>query len=38
MTWDEMMSSDLQLGPQEYVLGDVDLEAVPPVPGMQKEA
>jgi len=37
-TWDEMMASDLRLGPEEYVLGDVALEAVPPVPGIQESA
>jgi predicted dehydrogenase len=37
-TWDEMMASDLRLGPEEYVLGDVDLEAVPPVPGLAPDA
>jgi len=37
-TWDEMMGSDLKLGPTEYELGDVPLEAVPAVPGTAKEA
>jgi myo-inositol 2-dehydrogenase/D-chiro-inositol 1-dehydrogenase len=33
VTWEEMMSSDLQLGPAEYNLGSVDIKAVIPVPG-----
>ncbi len=33
VTWDEMMSSDLQLGPKEIKMGPVDLEVVIPVPG-----
>jgi predicted dehydrogenase len=37
-TWDEMMASDLRLGPSEYVLGDVEMEAVPPVPGAAPDA
>jgi predicted dehydrogenase len=37
-TWDEMMASDLRLGPTEYVLGDVAMEAVPPAPGTVPEA
>jgi predicted dehydrogenase len=37
-TWDQMMQSDLRLGPKEYALGPVDLEAVPPVPGQAKSA
>jgi len=37
-TWDEMMASDLRLGPTEYELGDVSMEAVPPVPGLAEPA
>lgn len=32
-TWDEMMESNLRLGPTEYRMGPVDIPAVPPVPG-----
>jgi myo-inositol 2-dehydrogenase / D-chiro-inositol 1-dehydrogenase len=34
VTWDDMMQSDLRLGPTEYEMGPVDLEPVPPVPGI----
>ncbi len=33
ITWDEMMSSDLRLGPTEYEFGPVDIEKEVPVPG-----
>jgi predicted dehydrogenase len=33
VTWDEMMSSDMKLGPETVELGPVDYEAVIPVPG-----
>ncbi|MCB0283330.1 MAG: Gfo/Idh/MocA family oxidoreductase [Calditrichaeota bacterium] len=33
MTWEEMMSSDLQLKPKEYKLGAVDVDKAIPVPG-----
>ena len=33
VTWDEMMESDMQLGPDKIELGPVDLEAVIPIPG-----
>ncbi|MBN2030541.1 Gfo/Idh/MocA family oxidoreductase [bacterium] len=36
MAWDEMMASDMRLGPTEYAMGDVDLEAVIPVPGQDR--
>ncbi|MFC1726421.1 Gfo/Idh/MocA family protein [candidate division KSB1 bacterium] len=36
VTWEEMMSSDLRLGPTEYKLGPVDIKAVIPVPGTGK--
>ena len=32
VTWEEMMGSDLKLGPEELKLGPVDLKAVIPVP------
>jgi hypothetical protein len=35
-TWDEMMSSDFQLGPQTLELGPLDIKAVVPVPGTEK--
>jgi predicted dehydrogenase len=35
ITWDEMMASDLQIGPKEVALGNVDMTAfVVPVPGI----
>ena len=37
VTWEEMMSSDLRLGPKEYKLGSVDIKAVIPVPGEGKK-
>lgn len=37
VTWDEMMASDMRLGPTEYALGPVGMEAIIPVPGVQKE-
>ena len=33
VTWDEMWSSDLRIGPKEYAMGPVAIEAVVPVPG-----
>ena len=33
VTWDEMMGSDLQLGPKKIELGKVDMEFTVPVPG-----
>ena len=38
VTWDELMQSDMRLGPTEYALGPVDIEAEIPVPGVQEEA
>jgi myo-inositol 2-dehydrogenase / D-chiro-inositol 1-dehydrogenase len=32
-TWDDMMKSDLRLGPTEYAMGPVNLKAEPPIPG-----
>jgi predicted dehydrogenase len=33
VTYDEMMQSGLRLGPKEYAMGDMPIEAVIPVPG-----
>jgi len=33
VTWEEMMSSDLTLGPEILEMGPVDMEAIIPVPG-----
>lgn len=33
VTWDELMKSNMRLGPKEYALGPVALEAKPPIPG-----
>jgi hypothetical protein len=38
MTWDEMMASDLRLGPAEYAVGPVDYEAKVPAPGIAEGA
>jgi len=35
VTWEEMMSSDFKLGPDELKLGRVDMKAVVPVPGTE---
>lgn len=35
VTWEEMMNSDLRLGPKEYTWGPVDIQPVSPVPGMK---
>ena len=35
-TWQEMMDSDLRLGPTEYAMGPVDLKPLIPVPGKDK--
>lgn len=32
-TWDEMMNTDLKLGPKVYAMGDVDIDKSVPVPG-----
>lgn len=34
VTWDEIMYSDLKLGPDEYAWGPVDIQPVSPVPGI----
>ncbi|KAA3614034.1 MAG: gfo/Idh/MocA family oxidoreductase [Calditrichaeota bacterium] len=36
VTWEEMMSSDLHLGPKKYAMGAVNMKAVIPVPGEAK--
>ncbi len=36
-TWDQMMKSDMQLGPKKIAMGPVDMKAVVPVPGTSKE-
>ncbi len=33
VTYDSMMNSNFRIGPTEYAMGDVDLEAIVPVPG-----
>lgn len=33
ITWEEIMKSDMRLGPAEYQMGDVDMEFPVPVPG-----
>lgn len=33
VTWDEMMNSNMRLGPAEYKMGPVDVSRTPPVPG-----
>ncbi|MFA9388332.1 MAG: Gfo/Idh/MocA family protein [Prolixibacteraceae bacterium] len=35
ITWDEMMESSMKLGPEEYVLGPVDMKFEVPIPGSQ---
>ncbi len=37
VTWDEMMSSDLKIGPEEIVMGPVGMEAIIPIPGSSPE-
>jgi len=37
VTWDEMMKSDLKLGPKKLAMGPVDIKAVIPVPGTAKD-
>lgn len=38
VTWEEMMSSSMKLGPTNYELGAVDMEFPVPVPGIQHKA
>ena len=33
VTWDEMMSSGLKIGPETLAMGPVDMEAIIPIPG-----
>jgi len=33
VTWEEIMKSDMQLGPKELVFGPVDMKFEVPVPG-----
>jgi myo-inositol 2-dehydrogenase / D-chiro-inositol 1-dehydrogenase len=33
VTWEDMMNSNLRMGPEEYFMGDVDIAPLPPVPG-----
>ncbi len=35
ITWEEMMDSGMELGPEELVSGSYDIPAVPPVPGQE---
>ena len=37
-TWEEMMDSTLKLGPEQYSLGDLDMEFPVPVPGIQHKS
>ena len=37
VTWEEVMNSDMRLGPDEYAMGPVDIRAVIPVPGEDRE-
>jgi len=37
ITWDEMVNSDMDLGPKEMVLGKVGFKAEVPVPGSEKK-
>lgn len=36
VTWEEMMNSDMRLGPTEYKLGDVNIDKSVPVPGSEE--
>lgn len=38
MTMDDMMNSNLRIGPEEYIMGPVDYEPVIPVPGTAPKA
>ncbi len=37
VTWEQMMASDLKLGPKEMVMGPVAMQAVVPIPGIDKK-
>ena len=36
VSWDEMMNSDMKLGPTTFIMGPADTQAVIPVPGAEK--
>jgi len=36
VTWEEMMNSDLRLGPKEYRMGALNMQQIIPVPGTEK--
>ncbi len=38
VTWDQMMKSDLKLGPKKLVMGPLDIKAVVPVPGKARDS
>lgn len=37
VTWEQMMSSDLKLGPKEVTMGPIPFQAVVPIPGTEKK-
>ena len=37
VTWEEMMNSDMRLGPKEYKLGPVNIDKSVPVPGSESD-
>jgi len=37
VTWEEMMNSNLRLGPKEYRMGKVNIKPIIPVPGVEKK-
>jgi myo-inositol 2-dehydrogenase/D-chiro-inositol 1-dehydrogenase len=37
VTWDEMMASDLRLGPTTYALGPLNMSPKEPIPGQDSE-
>jgi predicted dehydrogenase len=37
VSWEEMMSSSLAIGPSEYKFGSVDIPEIPPTPGMDMD-
>jgi len=36
-SWEDMMNSNLRLGPEEYTMGPVDIKPIPPVPGIMPD-
>jgi len=38
ISWDEMMNSDLWLGPKTYIMGDTGIQADVPVPGTESQS